>query len=266
MISICIPIYNNDVRELVSRLSEQSVQLDAPCEILLIDDASTNGCKKANSSLAELPNVRYKELPENIGRSAIRNLLAKEAIYRYLIFMDCDAQVCSDDFLQKYFSCCKDGIVCYGGKKTVTTCPAPEFRLRWLCSIKREQPNAIERNIRPNRSFITFNFLIDKEIFKKATFDENLRNSNHEDTIFGFRLSEAGITVSHIDNPLLFCNFDDSATFLKKTERGLQNLSLFYDKTENKGDFARDVKLLCAWRKLNFCGLTGLFAILFHSF
>jgi len=115
MVTVCIPIYNNVVRNLVQGLSEQAAKLDVPCEILLIDDRSTDGCQKLNASLANLPNVRYVELEKNIGRSAIRNLLAKSALYRYLIFMDSDVQLCSADFLQKYVDCCREGIVCYGG-------------------------------------------------------------------------------------------------------------------------------------------------------
>jgi glycosyltransferase involved in cell wall biosynthesis len=248
----------------VQGLAAQADNLDATCEILLIDDCSTDGCRELNSALASLSAVRYIELNRNIGRSAIRNLLAREALYRYLIFMDSDAQLCSDDFLRKYLDCCHEGVVCYGGKKNIAECPAPDYRLRWLCSIRREEQSASERRRNPNRSFITYNFLIDKEIFNTVSFDESLKNSNHEDTIFGFRLSEAGIVVCHIDNQLWYCSFDDSAVFIEKTELGLQNLIDFYRRTENKAAFAAEVKALRVWRTVNAVGLSGAVAGLFR--
>jgi len=267
MISICIPIYNSDVRTLVHALKAQADSLNIVYELLLIDDASTNGCQKLNASLATLPKVRYIELEKNIGRSAIRNLLAKEASCRYLIFMDSDVQLASPDYVQKYYECCREGIVCYGGKTNLPECPAPECRLRWLYSVKREEPCAAERNLNPNRSFITYNFLIDKEIFRTVSFDETLKTYGHEDTVFGFRLLEAGIKVVHIDNPLLYCSFDDSITFIKKTELGIQNLASFYNNNiENKNGFAAEVKLLRAWKRLDSINITGFPALLFRIF
>jgi hypothetical protein len=93
-----------------------------------------------------------------------------------------------------------------------------------------------------------------------------LKNSNHEDTIFGFRLSEAGFVVSHIDNQLWYSSFDDNLTFIKKTELGLQNIADFYCKTDRQSAFAADVRVLQAWKKINAAGLTGIFALLFRLF
>lgn len=88
-LSICIPIYNQNVTPLVNELRAQALRADCQFEILLMDDASTR-YKEANSRLCELEGVRFIGLEKNVGRSVIRNKLADEAFYDYLLFMDCD--------------------------------------------------------------------------------------------------------------------------------------------------------------------------------
>jgi hypothetical protein len=39
MLSICIPVYNFDVRALVYELQGQAVRCDVPFEVILMDDA-----------------------------------------------------------------------------------------------------------------------------------------------------------------------------------------------------------------------------------
>ncbi len=70
-LSICIPVYNQEVRALVDALQKeiQSDALDA--EIILIDDASQEKYKNLNASLSVNQNIH---LPKNIGRAAISNL------------------------------------------------------------------------------------------------------------------------------------------------------------------------------------------------
>jgi glycosyltransferase involved in cell wall biosynthesis len=258
MISICIPIHNGNVRALVHDLKHQADTLAINYEILLIDDASDDAWREQNRPLETLKHVRYIELSENIGRSAIRNLLAKEAVYRYLIFMDCDAQVCSVDFIEKYLRYCFPKIVCYGGKKNLLQRPASEYYLRWHYSVAREEIDAQARNRFPNRNFITFNFLIDKKIFELISFDEQIKGYGHEDTLFGIRLAEHNITVTHIDNQLLYAKFDRADMFVQKTEQGIRNLIAIQKQLGDKHSFTAEVKLLSVGYNINRCKLAPL--------
>src|SRR4051812_38329962 len=101
-LSILIPIYNFDARELVHQLLEQAGSLNTPFEIRCYDDGSSVETRKINHELGFIKNIIYMELPANIGRSAIRNKLAKEAIYTNLILLDCDSRVVRKNFLSKY--------------------------------------------------------------------------------------------------------------------------------------------------------------------
>jgi glycosyltransferase involved in cell wall biosynthesis len=258
MITICIPIYNCDVGALVNELIEQAQTLDVEYELLLIDDASETFYIDLNASLSALTNVRYIQLETNIGRSAIRNMLAREATYRYLIFMDCDARCISPHYLKNYLNICTPDVVCYGGKANLPVCPSQDRYLRWFYSVKREQTPAAVRSLTPNRSFITFNFLIDKELFDAVKFDETLTGYGHEDTLFGIRLSKHGIIVRHIDNQLMYCKLDTAEAFIRKTEQGIRNLLIISDR-----DFVSEVKLLRAASRLHKLRLTGVIALLF---
>ena len=67
-------------------------------EIIVADDGSTDKhtCH-INKEILELENARYILRKENVGRAAIRNFLAKEASYEWLLFIDGDMTVLLDE-------------------------------------------------------------------------------------------------------------------------------------------------------------------------
>ncbi len=260
-LSICIPIYNQNVTSLVNELRAQALRADCAFEILLMDDASTR-FKEANSRLHDLEGVRYIGLPKNVGRSAIRNKLADEAFYDYLLFMDCDVLPYSPDFLEKYIQMDGHDVV-VGGYRYEEQPISDAYTLRWKYGKRREERSAAVRSRRPNDSFSTFNFLIKKSLFKQVRFDESLCGYGHEDTFFGITLKEAGVQVTHIDNPLLHLGYDNSAVFLEKSHNSVQNLWAIYGKVKDKDSFAESVKLLRYFRSLERSGLVPLFAKIF---
>jgi GT2 family glycosyltransferase len=223
MLSICIPIYNYDVSRLVRDLHRQASQVACPFEILLMDDASEEKYRETNQAI-DLENVHYLQLQENIGRAKIRNRLAEEAQYPYLLFMDCDSGVASESYIENYRPFCKPGTVCCGGRIYENTMPDDDTFLRWKYGMERESAPAFVRRKNPNYSFYTNNFLIDKLIFKKVKFNENLAGYGHEDTFFGLELLENGIIIQHVDNPLIHLGLESASDFLEKTENGIINL------------------------------------------
>jgi glycosyltransferase involved in cell wall biosynthesis len=223
MYSICIPVYNYDVRELVECLYRQAMQSGLPFEILLMDDASQEEYRTANSSI-DLPHLRYIQLKENTGRSKIRNRLAQAAKYAYLIFMDCDSAVPPGRYIENYIPYFKENIVCYGGRLYEENRPHDTKYLRWKYGVKRESITAERRGKKSNFGFMTCNFLVAKALLEKLPFDETLREYGHEDTLFGIRLLELGIRIQHIDNPLIHLGLEDADVFIAKTEKAVANL------------------------------------------
>ena len=86
MLSILIPTFNYDITALVVEVHKQSKSCNIVFEILVFDDASRDLEIKNNASINTLENTSYTILKSNIGRSAIRNKLAKSAQYSWLLF------------------------------------------------------------------------------------------------------------------------------------------------------------------------------------
>ena len=78
-LSILIPCYNWDIYDFIHNLYKQCLREYKPnlFEIICLEDASIN-CYQ-NAKIAEIKEIKYQKLTHNIGRSAIRNLLAKKA-------------------------------------------------------------------------------------------------------------------------------------------------------------------------------------------
>ncbi len=266
MLSVCIPVYNFDMNSLVSSLHSQGENLDLPFEILLADDASDDHYKIVNRKLNKLENVRYLQLDKNTGRSKIRNYLADKARYAYLLFMDCDSMTPDNKYLERYVPYCKGSVVVCGGRTHYPT-PGDEcFRLRWRYGTEREENRAAQRKKKPNNSFMTNNFLVSKDIFEKFRLNELIAGYGHEDTFLGYELKKAGISIMHIDNPLIHAGLEPSDVFLEKTKEAIQNLLKIYKLTGYDREFANMVSLLKTCRKIKQWKLAFLMRIIFGNF
>ena len=225
MLSILIPVYNFEINKLVDDLLSQAIDAQIVFEILCFDDGSTAYFKNKNKRLNELKYVNYVELPENLGRSKIRNELAKAAKYEYLLFMDCDSKVVSTDYILKYIKYLKPDTLLYGGRIYDQMPPSdPQLKLHWHYGIQREQVDYKIRQKQPYHAFQTNNFLVPKKVFSGIWFEEHLKQYGHEDTLFGFELKNRQIPLLHIDNPLEHIGLESADVFLSKTEKGIQNL------------------------------------------
>ena len=100
LISVCIPIFNSDANSLVNSVFEQVKNLENKIEIIVIDDCSDHDWKLKNNSIIDF--CRFVQLPQNIGRSKIRNLFLKYAKGEFLLFIDGDSEVISKCYLTDY--------------------------------------------------------------------------------------------------------------------------------------------------------------------
>jgi len=264
MLSICIPVYNYDVCRLALDLHLQSEKTGYPFEIILMDDASDEEFRKINQAI-NLENVRYIQLDENIGRSKIRNLLTSVAKYQYILFMDCDSAVASTQYIENYTRYFGSQTVCCGGRIYEDKKPNDSTYLRWKYGVERECASAAVRNKNPNAGFQTNNFLIHKSIFEKVKFNEDLDGYGHEDTLFGLELLGQGITIQHIDNPLIHLGLETASDFLEKTEAGIKNLlKVEMLLREKYPEYINHSKLMRTKLFLQKFHLTGLVSKLFN--
>jgi hypothetical protein len=170
----------------------------------------------------------------------------------------------ADEYLSKWLDFITPGAVICGGILYKVNPPGdPDKRLRWKYGSKKEQLKASDRNKHPHASFSTFNVLIDKSVFTKIRFYEELKQYGHEDTLFSYQLKKAGINVSHIDNGLFHEGLESNKEFLVKVKQSIENLSRLYDSVTDKKTFTDTVFLLHTYAWLEFFRLTGLFAGIF---
>ncbi|NNL16569.1 MAG: glycosyltransferase family 2 protein [Flavobacteriaceae bacterium] len=250
MISICIPIYNFNVTNLVKKLSALCQSLDAPSEIVLIDDCSHSYYSKLNEDVCK--KEVYVQLEKNIGRATIRNLFLNHTKYEYLLFLDCDSIIYHDDFLATYvkeLNQCSYDLIC-GGRIYNDIPPKRNELLRWKYGIYRESKPANVRNSNPNKSFMTNNFIVKRCILDAIKFEERLLNYGHEDTLFGYELKKNNIKITHIENPVLNNDLRDNVNYISDTEKAISNLKQILEYTDYDKEFISDVALLKTYYKI----------------
>lgn len=241
MLSILIPTFNYDITALVVEVHKQSKSCNIVFEILVFDDASTDlEVIKNNASINALENTSYTILKSNIGRSAIRNKLAKSAQYSWLLFLDADVMPVNNHFVLNYINSLSDSKpIIYGGISYKEERPNQSQLLRWVYGKKREALNSEIRKKDIYVSFLTLNFMIQKDTFEKASFNEKIPNLRYEDTLFSYDLKQKKIPIKHIDNPVFHLGLESSEIFMSKSKESLDALSLFLDQKLINANYIR---------------------------
>ena len=248
MITVCIPVFNHCVVPLVEAVRRQSEGLALEVETVCIDDHSDSGWLVRNEALEGM--CTYVKLPENVGRARIRNLFLQHARGEYMLFLDNDS-ILPEGFLQRYAAMLEaKPCVVVGGRIYPPESDDRQHHLRYAYGTRAESRPASEREKHPYQSFMTNNFMIRREVLEQIRFDERISLYGHEDTLFGYRLQQAGIAVDHIDNPVVNGEVETNADFLRKTIDGVHSLAAIYRFMEGDEDFVQSVRLLRAYRKL----------------
>jgi glycosyltransferase involved in cell wall biosynthesis len=160
----------------------------ADWEICFADDCSDDGTYERLSTLADIFPFRLIRPPQNLGRGAIRNLLAEEARAPVLVFLDGDCRVRSGYFkawegLDE--ACVWLGRVAYDDDPP---CGFSRFLARGSGVGKLRQGDPI-----PAAYFVSQNFRVSKSLFAKAGgFRTDLLGWGGEDTDLGCKLRALG--------------------------------------------------------------------------
>lgn len=253
ILSVLIPTYNCDCTKLVRDLARQ---IPEGSEIIVGDDGSTDSViQKKLEMLDQIPHCHLWRAQHNLGRSAIRNRLAHEALGEWIIFMDSDAEVPDEEYIKRYLGH-RDADVVVGGTQAPRECPGAEVSLRyryertfWM----KATPQA--RSRQPYECFTSFNFMIRREAFLGVQFDESCRKYGHEDTLLGLQLEQHGMQILHIDNPLIHNGLEVNSEYLSKTEESLKSL---YELRER---LSQTSALLRVYGRLESCHATPVLRI-----
>ncbi len=251
MLSICIPIYNTSIRLLIESLYKQCIGCKIPFEIVCIDDASTL-YKKENSSVLDYKEVKFSVLKQNVGRAVVRNLLAEQAKFDTILYLDSDVTIPSNDFIKKYLACLgQENTVVVGGIAYNKTLVDNSKKLHFTYGTKRESKSISIRSKNPYSSFLTGNLLIQKTLVQKIQFLSSLTEYGHEDTLFCLELKKQSIPVVHIENTVVHEGLETNGVFVDKQLMAVKNLSYLIQQGYNiKGISLFDYYLILKKYKL----------------
>ncbi|PKH66113.1 glycosyl transferase [Flavobacterium sp. ALD4] len=261
MLSILIPIYNYNAYPLVKELHSQCLEAKIDFEIICIDDASQEHHPK-NSAIQFLSHCVHSELPKNIGRSSIRNLLAYKSKQEWLLFLDCDTFPESSSFIANYIYQIKTATKksFFGGLLYTREKPTDEQLLRWVYGKNREAISLSERKKNPYKTTFVSNFVIQKSVFETILFDERIGTYGYEDYTFIAALKHQNIAVEHIENPVFHLNLETSELFLAKTKIALETLLSI---SENNCKVTTESKITKLHKTLCFLKMDSLVSTLF---
>lgn len=261
MLSVLIPTYNFNVYPLAAAIHRQCATINIIFEIIVIDDGSGSALNAENNKINSLDRCSFNTLSTNIGRSAIRNLLASKANYTWMLFLDADTLPVDENLIKNYLPYIDNHVkVVYGGIKYKENKPETMQLLRWVYGNQREALKADERQQQPYLRLLTLNFLAHKDVFEKVRFNENIPNVRHEDTLFSYDLMMAGLPVEHIDNKVYHLGLDNSIAFIKKSEDALAGLKFLLQEGLLPDDYVSIGKL---YTRLRNSGLAAAVSFLF---
>lgn len=259
-LSILLPSYNNVCVSLVQALQRQADalrgKLDKPFryEIIVADDGSTDAaCIDANRVIGDMFHCRYLRMEHNVGRAQIRNVLISESCGDYVLLIDSDLFLCDDNYLYRYATSTAD--VVYGGTRiggeglvmvdNEANTEHLKGNLRYIYEKKAEPSHrAAFRQLRPNQEISVCNLYARRDIMEAHPFDSRFKAYGYEDVLFGKRLAESGIEVTHIDNPVLINEFEPNSVFVKKTEEAILTLCRFEQDLEGYSNLKTKVTTL----------------------
>ncbi|MFI1743623.1 glycosyltransferase family 2 protein [Thalassobellus sediminis] len=245
MLSILIPTYNYNVYPLACQLEQQARDANIVFEIICFDDGSKSQLNSKNNSINSLNNCSFNELSINIGRSAIRNLLGKNAKYETLLFIDAGTLPKNDTFIKNYLSLISKEVVS-GGMTHLKKEPEAKYKLRWIYTKKRE-----------SKTFCSSNFMIKKQTFLNFPFDETLKQYGYEDVLFFETLKTNNIDIYSFNNPVVHECDDDANTFLIKTEKAICNLKNLIKQNKLNKNQSTIIKYYLYIKKLRIKNIIG---------
>jgi hypothetical protein len=247
---------------LVSELHRQAKNEGIVYEILCFDDGSTLEIVE-NQKINSLTNSTFKKFDSNIGRTAIRNLMAQKASFEYLLFLDADMFPKSADFLKNYVAelhITKDSQAVFGGC-AYNSLNQKRDLLRFRYGQKREEQPAILRNKKPFKNIYSGNVLIHKPLF--IATNTILKSRYGLDLFFSSQLQRMKCIPKHIDNEVYHNGLESNAAFLKKSKEGVKTIWWLY---KNNHISEEQSQLIVAHRWLKKWKVVKLFRVLGSDF
>lgn len=204
ILSVVIPTMNKAelLRRTLAALMVQDPGPDRPWELVVVNDGSTDHTADLLAETAETqPRLRVVSPPQNVGRARARNLGARAATGRWLLFIDDDIITPAGllkahlDLLERRPGC---GVIGYAVTEAALI-DAPHFHYLDSRGVARLEPGPA-----PARFFVTQNASVPREAFLAVGgFDEEFSTYGFEDMEVAFRMEDlAGVRFVALSEPV----------------------------------------------------------------
>ena len=233
MLSVCLPVYRYDARALVRELLRQAAALpEVDFEVLVYDDASPDDGDWGRAELRATAGIRYVELPENLGRAAIRNRMVRDAARPFVVLMDADGWP-NREFLERWVDAVitlqidHPDFVSTGGRLYAPDPPDDAaLHLHWRYGTKRESRSLARREREGWLGFQSNNFMAPRRLLLAHPFPENSIGYGHEDTWWGQRFVGSEVQLFPWQNLVIHLGLEPTDVFLAKQRQAIRNLRL----------------------------------------
>lgn len=266
MLSILIPTYNYNVFPLVNEIHKQFSKLEIPFEIRVYEDGSDIDFE-TRKFLEDFDRVYYKKFNKRQGRTKMRHLLAEEAKYPRLLFLDADVFPKNRFFAAKLIKELENfpSQVYFGGITVAPSPPSPSKILRWKYGKERESLPLEIRKKHPYKSLISGALLIEKNTFLPVSNKIKDLNKYGLDIYFSYLLKQEKAKVRHYDNPVMHLGLEDSEVFLKKTEKAVETLYFLIKTKKIPVNYSKLGEKYNQIKKAGLCGLSRFFYKIFKK-
>jgi len=263
MLSIVIPVYNYDIFPLVKMLMEEAISMKISFEILCLDDASDDmEIQINNKKIESFKNCYYEILPENIGRSMIRNKLVEIAHFDNLVFLDADVLPTQQGFIKTYLNALAGNEIVFGGISYPKESDSLKQTLHYKYGKKREALSFKKRSRTHSSNFTSANFAIKKELVQKIKFDESIKTYGFEDIMLSKELVLNGFKITQIDNLVVHNGIiENNNDYILKEHESLETLYKLY---VNKKIDNKNVRLISYYTLLKKIRISNLYLIFFQ--
>jgi len=199
-VSIVIPTYNNAaiLRKTLCALGNQTYPGDQ-YEIIVVDDASTDGTDALFASPAPFGGAKYIRLPRNVGDAAARNVGVQATSGDILIFLDADNVPCRA-FVEEHVKVHLQGtdVFVLGNSRMVKHLVSESQFIRYVDSrqigarMARRRPPVDPSNL-PYWAFQNANASLKREQWERVGgYDDTLTGYGGKDDELGYRLQQCG--------------------------------------------------------------------------
>lgn len=198
--SVIVPVYNriDEVQELLDSLEKQTSK---NFEVIIVEDGSTQPCRKECEKAARHGlDVKYF-YKENEGRSIARNYGMDRATGDYFVFFDSDCVIPSDYFRNLENELRKNPVDCFGGPDAAhdsftDTQKAINYSMTSFLTTGGIRGGKVRLEKFVPR---TFNMGYSKDVYEKVG---GFREMFSEDIDMSTRIRHAGFTIGLIQNPV----------------------------------------------------------------